>query len=110
MNQNVNRENYLSVMKNDTSFCFLCMVAGEAESPSCASELTRVAAEGQFACGCVGLRDVEIPVLVNAHGGSVGVPAGVGEEQVLEARQHLRATGANPQSRPKKPRHNNGSH
>lgn len=35
------------------------------------------------------LGDVEIPVFVNAHGGSVRVPAGVGEQEVLKARQHL---------------------
>lgn len=70
---------------------FLCTVAGEAASPRRASAPTRVAAEGEFPCGCVGLGDAEIPVLVNAHGGGVGVPAGVGEEQVLKARQHLRA-------------------
>lgn len=50
---------------------------------------TRVAAEGQFPSGCVGLSDVEIPVFVNAHSGSVSVPAGVGEQEVLKARQHL---------------------
>lgn len=50
---------------------------------------TRVAAEGQFSSGCVGLGDVEIPVFVNAHRGSVSVPAGVGEQKVLKARQHL---------------------
>lgn len=85
----------------------LCMVAGEAATRACVH--TRVAAEGQFPCGRVGLRDAEVPVLVDAHGGSVGVPAGVGEEQVLKARQHLRATGRNPQSRPEKLHHNNGS-
>lgn len=50
----------------------------------------RVAAEGQLPGGRVGLGHVEIPVLVDAHGGSVGVPAGVGEQQVLIAGQHLR--------------------
>lgn len=50
---------------------------------------TRVAAEGQFPSGCVGLSDVEIPVFVNAHGGGVSVPAGVGKQEVLKARQHL---------------------
>lgn len=37
----------------------------------------------------MGLSDVEIPMFVNAHGGSVSVPAGVGEQEVLKARQHL---------------------
>lgn len=82
-------------------FFFVCMVAGEAESPWRASVHTRVAAEGQFPCGCVGLRDAEIPVLVNAHRGSVGVPAGMGEEQILKARQHLRATGRNNSQGPR---------
>lgn len=50
---------------------------------------TRVAAEGQLPGGCVGLSDVEIPVLVYAHGGGVRVPAGVGKQEVLKAGQHL---------------------
>lgn len=74
--------------------CFLLlfrMDTGEAESARRASVRTRVAAEGQLPRCCVGLRDTEIPVLVNTHRGSVGVPAGVGEQQVLKARQHLKA-------------------
>lgn len=51
---------------------------------------TRVAAEGQFPCGCVGLSDVEIPVFVDPHRGGVRVPAGVCKQEVLEAGQHLR--------------------
>lgn len=51
--------------------------------------VTRVAAEGQFPGGCVRLGDVEIPVLVDAHGGSVCVPAGMGKQEVLIAWKHL---------------------
>ena len=50
---------------------------------------TRVAAEGQLSRGGVRVADVEVPVLVDPRGGGVGVPAGVGEEQVLKARRHL---------------------
>ena len=50
---------------------------------------TRVAAEGHFARGGVGLFDSEIPVLVDAQCGRVGVPAGVSQQQVLKPRQHL---------------------
>lgn len=51
---------------------------------------TRVAAEGQFPSGRVGVSDVEIPVFVDTHCGSVCVPAGVGKQEVLKTRQHLR--------------------
>lgn len=37
----------------------------------------------------MGLSDMEIPVLVNAHRSSVCVPAGVGKQEVLKAGQHL---------------------
>lgn len=50
---------------------------------------TRVAAEGQFPSGRVGLSNVEIPVFVNPQCGSVRVPAGVGKKEVLKAGQHL---------------------
>lgn len=50
---------------------------------------TRVAAEGQFPSGRVGLSDVEVPVFVDTHCGSVRVPAGVRKEEVLKARKHL---------------------
>lgn len=51
---------------------------------------TRVAAEGQFPSGCVGLRHTEVPVFVDTHGGGVRVPAGMGKQEVLVTRQHLR--------------------
>lgn len=51
---------------------------------------TRVAAEGQFPSGCVGLRHMEVPVFVDPHGGGVRVPAGMGKQEVLITRQHLR--------------------
>lgn len=51
---------------------------------------TRVAAEGQFSSGSVGVSDVEVPVFVDTHCGSVCVPAGVGKQEVLKAGQHLR--------------------
>lgn len=50
---------------------------------------TWVAAEGQLARGSVGLTEVEVPVLVDAHGGSVCIPARVGKQQVLKPREHL---------------------
>lgn len=50
---------------------------------------TWVAAEGQLARGSVGLTEVEVPVLVYAHGGSVCIPARVGKQQVLKPREHL---------------------
>lgn len=37
----------------------------------------------------MGLSDMEIPVFVNAHSGSVCVPTGVGKQEVLKAGQHL---------------------
>lgn len=40
----------------------------------------------------MGLSDTEIPVFVNAHRGSVRVPAGVGKQEVLKAGQHLNGT------------------
>lgn len=67
------------------------MDAGEAECAWHASVHTRVAAEGQLPRCRVLLCDTEIPVLVNTHCGSIGVPAGVGEQQVLKAWQHLKA-------------------
>lgn len=51
---------------------------------------TRVAAEGQFPRGRVRISDAEVPVFVDPHGGSVRVPAGVGKQEVLKARKHLR--------------------
>lgn len=33
---------------------------------------------------------LEVPVFIDAHGGSVCVPAGVSKQQVFKARQHLR--------------------
>lgn len=56
---------------------------------------TRIAAEGQFSSGCVGLSDAEIPVFVDPHGGSVRVPAGVGKQEVLKAGQHLKGEDRN---------------
>lgn len=38
----------------------------------------------------MGLADVEIPVFVDPHCGSVRVPAGVGKQEVLKPGQHLR--------------------
>lgn len=55
-----------------------------------ASLCTRVAAKGQLSSGRVGLSDTKIPVFVDPHCGSVGVPAGMGEQEVLVARQHLK--------------------
>lgn len=60
---------------------------------------TRVAAEGQFPSGRVGLSDTEIPVFVDPHRGGVRVPAGVGEQQVLKAGQHLRGRTENSRVR-----------
>lgn len=62
-------------------------VFGQAEVPWVLP--TRVAAEGQFPSGRVGLSNVEIPVFVNPQCGSVRVPAGVGKKEVLKAGQHL---------------------
>ncbi len=59
------------------------------------SQHTRVAAEGQFPSGRVGLSDTEIPVFVDPHCGSVRVPAGVGKQEVLKAGQHLRGRTEN---------------
>lgn len=55
---------------------------------------TRVAAEGQFPSGRVGLSDAEVPVFVDPHCGSVSVPAGVGKQEVLKTWQDLRGRGA----------------
>lgn len=58
---------------------------------------TRVATEGQFPCGRVWLGYMEIPVFVNPHCGGICVPAGVGKQEVLKARQHLRGTNRKKQ-------------
>lgn len=55
---------------------------------------TRVAAEGQFPRGCVRFAQLEVPVFVDAHGGGERVPAGVSEQQVLIAGQHLKHTAS----------------
>lgn len=62
------------------NFCFYCITVPH----------TRVAAEGQFPSGRMGLSDAEVPVFVDPHGGGVRVPAGVGKQEVLKAREHLR--------------------
>ena len=74
------------------SFCYLLRIFVKESSWGLH---TRVAAEGHFPCGCVGLCDAEVPVLVEPHCGSVGIPAGVGKQEVLKARQHLRKTAEN---------------
>lgn len=79
----------LIIVLHGSHVCFV--FAGEAECAWRASVHTRVAAEGQLPRCRVRLCDTEIPVLVNTHCGSIGVPAGVGEQQVLKARQHLQA-------------------
>ncbi len=45
----------------------------------------------------------EVPVFVDAHGGSVCVPAGVSEQQVLKARQHLKHMADEKPSHPLSP-------
>lgn len=50
---------------------------------------TRVAAERHLSSGGVCVRQPEVPVFIDTHGGRIHIPARVAKEQVFKAWQHL---------------------